>query len=328
MFRDTAYFQSDLDEICGQTKSFLSEFSSKTILIAGATGFVGSWLVSCLEYMNENYNANFEILAVSRRENIRSSGLKKNTKTIYTDLADPTSKLALKFDCVFNCATPSTVNHGGFDINQVLTSSVTGTKNLLNWCGENSKPMFINLSSGIVTKRKTDSDLDLTSVKDAYLYGKRISESLILEAISSGSITGKNLRLYAFAGPGIPLDQHFAVGNFVKNAFEQQPILIKGNPATLRSYLYPTDLIVNILNSTISHSWKELEIGSKAPVSMRQLAEITNEVTGNTGIIQYPHYGLADEYFPKLNSGDVSQLVYLPEAIRRWIRWLTSAEQP
>ena len=320
------YFQSDLEEICGQTNSFLSDFSNKTILIAGATGFVGSWLLSTLEYMNTNYDSNFEILALSRKGNNRDLDLNDNAKNIYLDLTDQSSKLSKKFDCIFNCATPSSLNHGGSDTSQVLASSIMGTRNLLNWCSENSKPTFINLSSGIVTKRNMDFELDLTSVKDAYLHGKRISESLILEAMNSGIIKGKNLRLYAFAGPGIPLNQHFAVGNFVKNAVEQEPVQIKGNPETRRSYLYPTDLIVNILNSTRTHSRTELEIGSHSSVSMRRLAEIANEVTGNSGIVQQPDYGPADEYFPDSSTGDVSQQVSLPEAISRWSDWLRSVE--
>jgi nucleoside-diphosphate-sugar epimerase len=319
---EKSYFQSDLDEICAQSKSFLSEFSNKTILIAGATGFVGSWLVSSLEHMNATYNSNLEIVALSRSGSNRIPGSPANTKTISLDLTDQSSKLELKFDCIFNCATPSSRNHGGLDTNQVLASSIIGTKSLLNLCIRNSKPTFINLSSGIITKRSMDFDLDLMSIKDAYLHGKRVSESLILEAVSAGNIKGRNLRLYAFAGPGIPLDQHFAAGNFMNDAIHGRPISIKGNPATLRSYLYPTDMIVNILNCAAKDSLKEIEIGSQETVSMHRLAETINEVTGNSGIMQQPDYGPADEYIPQLEGEAITASVSLPEALTRWNDWL------
>jgi hypothetical protein len=67
---------------------------------------------------------------------------------------------------------------------------------------------------------------------------------------------------------------------------------------------------------------KEIEIGSQETVSMHSLAETVNEVTGNSGIMQQPDYGPADEYIPKLGATEITESVSLPEALTRWNHWL------
>jgi dTDP-glucose 4,6-dehydratase len=226
-----------------------------------------------------------------------------------------------RFDLIINAATPSVPNHGGNDSTQILNSAINGTENLVALAEEN-KCFFLNLSSGIVSKRLGDIELDLTSAGDAYLYGKRESEKIVAIANQQGRIAGINLRLYAFAGPGISLKDHFAVGNFLNDARERRPISIKGNPETKRSYLYPTDLVSNVVASVTSRSSQTLEIGSHLQVSMQQLAGLVNEVTGNKGINKSADYGAADAYFPVANNLLREPLVDLKSAILRWNKWL------
>jgi dTDP-glucose 4,6-dehydratase len=315
------YFSSDLEEICLESEQFLSQFKNKSILVAGATGFIGSWLIASFEHMNLTRQANIKVVALSRRGNINGT---KTTAThhLLLDVGKNAINYPCDFDCIFNAITPSSSHHGGLDPDQVLGASINGTTNLLQLAEKSSNAFFINLSSGIVTKRLTDTDLNLDKPRDAYLLGKRRAEELVQNAIQAGRVQGKNLRLYAFAGPGIPLDQHFAVGNFMSNAKNREPIQIKGNPKTARSYLYPTDLVINILRSTVESTDSLLEVGSRVPVSMYELAKLVNHVTGNHGIIQHEDYGDPDEYFPNLAIGEGRELIPVAEGLNRWYRWL------
>jgi dTDP-glucose 4,6-dehydratase len=163
--------------------------------------------------------------------------------------------------------------------------------------------------------------MEPTSVKDAYLEGKRQSEILVSNATSVGVVKGKNLRLYAFAGPGISLVDHFAIGNFMNDALYHRQISIQGNTETRRSYLYPTDLISNILESTTCQE-QTIEIGSTSDISIHNLANLINKITGNHGIIQSANYGDPDAYFPTLSEMPIKQKVTLENAIKRWASWL------
>jgi nucleoside-diphosphate-sugar epimerase len=325
MIHGKPYSSSDLEEICLESEQFFSHFKNKSILVAGATGFIGSWLIATLEHMNLTRKANIEVVALSRRGNI--DGTKKNaTRHLLLDVGKAEINFPEEFDCIFNAITPSSSQHGGLDPRQVLDASISGTANLLQLAARNSGTCFINLSSGIVAKRLNDSDLDLDKPSDAYLLGKRKAEELVQNAIDNGGVQGKNLRLYAFAGPGIPLDQHFAVGNFMSNAKNRKPIQIKGNPDTIRSYLYPTDLVINILKSTVEGTESLLEVGSRVPINMAELANLVNRVTGNNGVIQNPNYGDSDVYFPNSTSGYAKELISIDVGLGRWYRWLNEAD--
>jgi nucleoside-diphosphate-sugar epimerase len=318
------YQESDLNEIASESESFLTLYAGKSILVAGATGFVGSWLLSLLDFANRKLATNFEITAIARvipqEFQVNFPGMKFLTG----DVSQFDFGHNFYPDCIFNAATPSVPKRGGEDPVQILKAATEGTQNLLRLHSASGKTLFINLSSGIVSKRSEDTSLDLSLPKDAYLYGKRISEDLVKKATLNGEVIGINARLYAFAGPGISLTDHFAVGNFLQDAVSNRPIVIRGNPRTIRSYLYPTDLIINLLNLSVKNISEPFDVGSYVRITMHDLARVINDVTGNNGITQLSEYGISDEYIPKTNLNPIPQLVDLDESILRWLKWLKS----
>jgi dTDP-glucose 4,6-dehydratase len=316
-----SYDPNDLDEICSLSKKFREEFRDSRVIVAGASGFVGSWLISTINHMNQFYGTKIQVTALSRNIDPGQMDAFPEVKFVGLDIC----KGPLSFDflpnCIFNASTPSSPSHGGNDPHQVKSAANEGTRNLIEVCKESPEPTFVNLSSGIVTKREQDNAMEPTSVKDAYLEGKRQSEILVSNATSVGVVKGKNLRLYAFAGPGISLVDHFAIGNFMNDALYHRQISIQGNTETRRSYLYPTDLISNILESTTCQE-QTIEIGSTSDISIHNLANLINKITGNHGIIQSANYGDPDAYFPTLSEMPIKQKVTLENAIKRWASWL------
>jgi dTDP-glucose 4,6-dehydratase len=318
------YEQSDLEEIARNSDPFLSSYSGKKIFIAGATGFVGSWLVSFFDFTNRNLGTGFEVTALARTINQDFETNFSGVRFLQGDLANLDFGRGFNPNLIINAATPSVPKRGGEDVFQILKGSIEGTENLIRACSGDKKPVFLNLSSGIVSKRAEDFSLDLSVPKDAYLHGKRVSEAVVSKAIADGKIFGKNLRLYAFAGPGISLSDHFAVGNFLADAGAGRPINIKGNPATVRSYLYPTDLIINLLNQSLDHSHENIDLGSLARITMLDLALTINWVTGNSGINVPTAIGAVDDYAPEMTIKHVIQNVHIEESICRWFNWLQS----
>jgi nucleoside-diphosphate-sugar epimerase len=129
--------------------------------------------------------------------------------------------------------------------------------------------------------------------------------------------------LYAFAGPGLPTDQHYAAGNFMRDGMRNLPIEIKGNPNTKRSYMYPADLTRHILNSLVSREVTTREVGSKETISICGLARVISENTNNSIVTEGDSSKPYSVYLPR-TKGLLSETISLEESIQRWREWLSS----
>ena len=162
----------------------------------------------------------------------------------------------------------------------------------------------------------------LDSLGSAYSHGKRFAEIDIARAREIYDLNAQSLRLFAFAGPGLPLDQHFAAGNFLKDYLMGRSIEVKGNPNTQRSYMYPTDLVSHIIASLTSSETETTEVGSTEVVSIGELATLissgakTSETT--EGDLTQP----ISSYFPT-SKKVLNQRIDLAESIKKWKEWLS-----
>jgi nucleoside-diphosphate-sugar epimerase len=139
-------------------------------------------------------------------------------------------------------------------------------------------------------------------------------------------------RAFAFLGPHLPLDAHYAAGNFLRDAHAGGPILVRGDGTALRSYLYPTDLVVGLLRLLLrGERGRAYNIGSDVSVSTGELARrIAAACVPSPEVIILsaqapgpPNIYLCDISRARTELG-LSVTVPLDEAIRRTLAWLGS----
>jgi dTDP-glucose 4,6-dehydratase len=159
---------------------------------------------------------------------------------------------------------------------------VEGTRRTLQFAIASSVSKFLFVSSGAVYGPQPP---ELTHISEsfsggpdpldrasAYAEGKRAAEMLCVLA-ASPRLNSTIARCFAFVGPYMQLNAHFAIGNFVADALRGGPIQVKSDGSAIRSYLYASDLMVwlwtTLLKGRPGHAYN---IGSEDALSIAALA--------------------------------------------------------
>lgn len=331
--------KSDINDVIEENGDLWLEFKHTTILLLGGTGFIGTWIVSCLQEVDKVYNLNLKLIVITRSSTsvIKNNPglLSKNVKLIDLDLAKNFNlTLNLDYDFFIHGATDSTFSQSTAD--STPQSSVFGAHLILNSIKPSCFIRGIHLSSGAVFPKQLNSSTGQLEIENNekfdslsdYGKAKYQTESLLRKNFIPHQFEVSNPRLFTFFGPGIPLDKHFAVGNFLRNALNKEPIIVNGNPDTIRSYMYPTDLIIWIIKLLLNPTSSTLNFGSDIPITMADLATKINDVTGNEGIQFRGNSEPTSIYFPSTIKArqhlTVKQSVMFEEGIERWVSWLNN----
>ena len=307
-------------------------------MILGGTGFIGSWLTRSLLFLNREYDLGIDLTLATR--DLKSAEAKfsywgrDSLKFLERDLAKFNPIPLEGVTHVIHGATSSTKITGSENSERVFNSTVNGVKSIIHSKpSENNAVKIVHLSSGAVYGRtnseilkETEIPLETSSSLTKYAQAKVEAERILCEATSQGLVIGANPRLFAFFGPGLVMEEHFAIGNFLNDALNKREILLNGHPLTTRSYLYPTDLVSWILRILINPVNRPIHVGSENSISMMELVKKINKLTKNHGFkISNPqaevnHYVPSTEETRKIYG--TTEAVSLEEGLIRWIKFL------
>ena len=254
-----------------------SELENKCIFITGGTGTFGKWLIHELK----NITCQLVILTRDTKRSMQEfpEHALGNIRFAEGDVRDFQYPLG-HFDYVIHAATP--VVSDKLSDTELTDIIVTGTKRVLDFSTQSGCPRLLYISSGAVygtTPPELDHIPESFPCNPITTYGKakRIAENL---CIHSG-VNSVVARCFAFVGPGLPLDAHFAIGNFIRNCMRNEPIMIRGDGTPLRSYMYSSDLVEWLLRIMVNSKPDEIyNVGSEVPISMVDLAHRVRDCSG------------------------------------------------
>jgi nucleoside-diphosphate-sugar epimerase len=314
------------------------------ILVTGGTGFVGRNLLALVLYADERLSLGLCLEVLSR--DAASFALRA------PELAADRRVRVLEGD-VTRLSTPGTplthVVHGAASTSarwnaahpdEATATIVEGTRRALDAAQHRKARRVLFISSGAVYGRQPPqlpriaeefegrtAPLDPGST---YAEGKRLAEQLCLHAADGEALEVPIARLFAFVGPYLPLDEHFAAGNFLRDALAGGPIRIAGDGTPRRSYLYSVELAAWLAVLLIrGRSGRAYNVGNERDVSIRELAEAVAQVVAPACRIEIagrevpgrpPERYVPDTMRARAELGLVPQLD-LSEAIRRTADW-------
>jgi nucleoside-diphosphate-sugar epimerase len=277
---------SDLEHILGRTEPLWSELRGQRILITGATGFFGCWLLESFAWANRRLNLKARAVGICRKPGRlaeKAPHLAQNP-AITVRAADvrhgefPSGP----FSHLIHAATDASAKVNSETPLAMFDTIVEGTRRTLKFAERNSVRKVLFVSSGAVygiqppqlshVPESFTGGPDLTNPASAYAEGKRAAELLSALAVSP-ELEIKLARCFAFVGPYMKLDAHFAIGNFIADRLANRTIRVQGDGSAVRSYLYASDLMVWLWTMLFTgQSGRAYNVGSEDALNIATLA--------------------------------------------------------
>jgi dTDP-glucose 4,6-dehydratase len=339
-----ALSQVDLDLILEKTRDLWCEIRKERIFITGGTGFFGCWLTESFAHANH-------VLALDAHATILTRDPTAFVRKCPHLASDPAIALHTgdvrnfaypdgDFPYVIHAATESSARQTPQKPQEMIETILRGTERVLEFAATHATRKFLFTSSGAVYGNQPASIShlaeDCISLRDPldrgyeYAQGKRAAESMCAAYSNKYGFECKIARCFAFVGPHLPLDAHFAIGNFIRDAMRGTEIAVNGDGTAKRSYMYAADLAIWLWTILLrGHANQVFNVGSDQAISILQLAHAVAAAIGSSApvrVAQRAKTGAeAQQYVPSIGKAQrdlgLKCEVALEDAIQRTVAW-------
>ncbi|MFL5619261.1 MAG: NAD-dependent epimerase/dehydratase family protein [Gemmatimonadaceae bacterium] len=338
----------DLEHVLEHARDAFESLRGARILMTGGTGFFGRWLVESLLHADQQLELGASVVLLSRDPDAfarRAPHLASHSSV--TLIAGDVRTFAAppgRFTHLVHGATDTTGPANAEHPAELLETIIEGTRHTLDIASHAHIERVLLLSSGAVYGRQPSAlshvsesyagGPDPLDPLQAYAEGKRVAELLGGVFARDRDLEIVIARAFAFVGPHLPLDAHFAVGNFLRDAVSGDTIRVGGDGTPFRSYLHAADLAVWLWTLLArGRSGRAYNVGSEEAVTIGELATTVAHAAGAIG--RNPAVSIArpadpavppTRYVPSTRRAreelGLRTLIPLDEALTRTIAWL------
>ena len=344
----------DLDDILARTEHLWEELRGERLLITGATGFFGCWLLESFAWANRRLNLGAKAVGVARHAHAlaKKAPHLAQEEAIAMHAADVRNGVFPdgQFSHCIHAATEASARLNLEAPQAMFDTSVEGTRRTLQFSRESGVKRFLLVSSGAVYGNQPthiahlgesfDGGPDPMTATSAYAEGKRAAEMLASLAASAPDSKAAYkfettvARCFAFVGPYMQLAAHFAIGNFIEDRLHDKIIAVAGDGTAVRSYLYASDLAVWLWTILFKgQSQRAYNVGSERAITIADLARASTgslRPDDRIRIALKPMPGSpVHRYVPNTERArkelGLAETVKLDEAIGRSLTWFSQS---
>jgi UDP-glucuronate decarboxylase len=250
----------DLEEIAAAALP-LDELSGATVLVTGASGILGSYLVEALLHLNDARGARLRVLALARsaakaRARFEHYAGRPDLELLVQDVCAPIAAPG-PVDFLVHAASPASPKSYGTDPVGTLRPNVLGTENVLELARAKKARSLLYFSSSEVygqvdparvPTKETDVGLvDPMNVRSCYAESKRMAETMCVSWHRQHGVPARVARIYHTYGPRMPLDDGRVFADFVADLVHGRDIVMKSDGSAVRAYCYVADAVRGFL---------------------------------------------------------------------------------
>ena len=337
----------DMEHVLKHTSYLWEEVAGQNIFLTGGTGFFGCWLLESFIWANAQLHLGAKAVVLSRRPDVFAAKVPHLANHPAVRLLQGDVRTfdfpPGEFRFVIHAATEASAKLNQENPLLMLETIIEGTRRTLEFARTHGTRKFLLTSSGAIYGKQppeiTHIPEDYLGAPDpmnpnaAYGEGKRAAEILCRLYTHQFGLETKIARCFAFVGPHLPLDAHFAIGNFIRDACQGGPVCVNGDGSPQRSYLYAADLAIWLWTILFKgQPCRPYNVGSDNSINIADLANLVCRLSSPKTEVTIARQADAacppQRYVPSVDRGrnelSLETWITLEEAIKKTMRWLSN----
>lgn len=243
IYLDNETYRNDIKTAIEHTVDF-EEFYRKKILILGATGLIGSVIIDCFLYANQELDADITVYAVSRSMErlIDRFGMKYENHLNFIESDVTLLDIEVRADYIIHAASYGHPRAFREMPVEVLLSNVIGVQKVMDIARQNTKCRVLYISSGEVQEQ-----VDHLTARACYPMGKRVAETLCISYYAEYDIDVVIARPCHTFGANAAFHDNRAATQFLTSGAKSIHIKMYSAGRQERSFSYVADCVSGLL---------------------------------------------------------------------------------
>ena len=286
------------------------------VLVTGGAGFIGSHL--CDRLLAEGHQVVVvDNLVTGSLDNIAHLAGRDDFRFIKHDVSNFIF-VPGKIEAVVHLASPASPNtaspygYPNLPI-QTLKVGALGTHNALGVARANQARFLMASTSEVygdpLEHPQSETywgHVDPIGPRSVYDEAKRFAEAITMAYHRYHSLDTRIARIFNTYGPRMRKDDGRVIPNFIGQALAGQPLTVYGDGLQTRSFCYVDDLVEGLYRLLLSDAHLPVNLGNPVEMTIRQLAEAVNRLTGNPGgMVELPERRGQDD--PQQRKPDIAR---------------------
>ena len=238
--------EDDLKTIIAEDLSW-EKLKNKTVMITGASGMVGSYMLYVLLMLNDEKHYGIKVDAVMRNVNKLPEEV-RNREDVNVVVADVTKDIpdVGDIDYIIHAASPASPLIMQNQPVETIAANTIGTFKTLELAKEKNAEGYLFISSREIYGQPDEGQeffyentygfVDQLNPRSCYSEGKKAAETMCVCFHEEYGLNTKIARLAHTYGPGMSIYDGRVQADFLKNVYHNEDIVLKSEGTAVRTY--------------------------------------------------------------------------------------------